>query len=126
MKKSLKILKIKKEPISLETPIGNEDDRFLKDFIEDKKSQAPNDAFIHVSQKEHIEDAIESLNEREAKVLKMRFGIGDGNEHTLEEVGHQFRVTRERIRQIEAKAMRKLSGPRLSEKLKYLLETSIP
>jgi RNA polymerase primary sigma factor len=113
-----KIIKIAQEPISLETPIGEEEDSHLGDFIEDKFIPSPPDTVIHINLREQIEDALKTLTEREAKVLKMRFGLGDGNEHTLEEVGQQFKVTRERIRQIEAKALRKLKHPSRSRKLK--------
>jgi RNA polymerase primary sigma factor len=113
-----KIIKIAQEPISLETPIGEEEDSHLGDFIEDKFMPSPPDTVIHINLREQIEDALKTLTEREAKVLKMRFGLGDGNEHTLEEVGQQFKVTRERIRQIEAKALRKLKHPSRSRKLK--------
>jgi RNA polymerase primary sigma factor len=113
-----KIIKIAQEPISLETPIGEEEDSHLGDFIEDKIIPSPPDAVIHINLREQIENALKTLTEREAKVLKMRFGLGDGNEHTLEEVGQQFKVTRERIRQIEAKALRKLKHPSRSRKLK--------
>ncbi len=113
-----KIIKIAQEPISLETPIGEEEDSHLGDFIEDKLMPSPPETVIHISLREQIEEALKSLTEREAKVLKMRFGLGDGNEHTLEEVGQQFKVTRERIRQIEAKALRKLKHPSRSRKLK--------
>ena len=113
-----KIIKIAQEPISLETPIGEEEDSHLGDFIEDKVLPSPPETVIHQSLKEHIEEALKTLTEREARVLKMRFGLGDGNEHTLEEVGQQFKVTRERIRQIEAKALRKLKHPTRSKKLR--------
>ena len=113
-----KIIKIAQQPISLETPIGEEGDSHLGDFIEDKVMPSPPDAVIHINLREKIEEALKSLTEREAKILKMRFGLGDGNEHTLEEVGQQFKVTRERIRQIEAKALRKLKHPSRSKKLK--------
>ncbi|MDD8025300.1 MAG: RNA polymerase sigma factor RpoD [Acidobacteriota bacterium] len=113
-----KIIKIAQEPISLETPIGEEEDSHLGDFIEDKVMPSPPETVIHINLREQIEEALKSLTEREAKVLKMRFGLGDGNEHTLEEVGQQFKVTRERIRQIEAKALRKLKHPSRSKKLK--------
>jgi RNA polymerase primary sigma factor len=113
-----KIIKIAQEPISLETPIGEEEDSHLGDFIEDKIMPSPPDTIIHINLREQIEEALKTLTEREAKVLKMRFGLGDGNEHTLEEVGQQFKVTRERIRQIEAKALRKLKHPSRSRKLK--------
>ena len=113
-----KIIKIAQEPISLETPIGEEEDSHLGDFIEDKLMPSPPDTVIHINLREQIEEALKSLTEREGKVLKMRFGLGDGNEHTLEEVGQQFKVTRERIRQIEAKALRKLKHPSRSRKLR--------
>ena len=113
-----KIIKIAQEPISLETPIGEEEDSHLGDFIEDKILPSPPDTVIHINLREQIEEALKSLTEREGKVLKMRFGLGDGNEHTLEEVGQQFKVTRERIRQIEAKALRKLKHPSRSRKLR--------
>jgi len=113
-----KIIKIAQEPISLETPIGEEEDSHLGDFIEDKIIPSPPDTIIHINLREQIEEALKTLTEREAKVLKMRFGLGDGNEHTLEEVGQQFKVTRERIRQIEAKALRKLKHPSRSRKLR--------
>ncbi len=118
-----KIIKIAQEPISLETPIGEEEDSHLGDFIEDKLMPSPPDTVIHINLREQIEEALKSLTEREAKVLKMRFGLGDGNEHTLEEVGQQFKVTRERIRQIEAKALRKLKHPSRSRKLKSFANT---
>lgn len=113
-----KIIKIAQEPISLETPIGEEEDSHLGDFIEDKILPSPPETVIHQSLKEHIEEALKTLTDREARVLRMRFGLGDGNEHTLEEVGQQFKVTRERIRQIEAKALRKLKHPTRSKKLR--------
>jgi len=113
-----KIIKIAQEPISLETPIGEEEDSHLGDFIEDKVLPSPPETVIHINLREQIDGALKTLTEREAKVLKMRFGLGDGNEHTLEEVGQQFKVTRERIRQIEAKALRKLKHPSRSRKLK--------
>jgi len=113
-----KIIKIAQEPISLETPIGEEEDSHLGDFIEDKVLPSPPETVIHINLREQIEGALKTLTEREAKVLKMRFGLGDGNEHTLEEVGQQFKVTRERIRKIEAKALRKLKHPSRSRKLK--------
>lgn len=121
-----KIIKIAQEPISLETPIGEEEDSHLGDFIEDKFIPSPPDAVIHINLREQIENALKTLTEREAKVLKMRFGLGDGNEHTLEEVGQQFKVTRERIRQIEAKALRKLKHPTRSRKLKSFTEGEEP
>ena len=119
-----KIIKIAQVPISLETPIGEEEDSHLGDFIEDKLIPSPPDTVIHINLREQIEEALKTLTEREAKVLKMRFGLGDGNEHTLEEVGQQFKVTRERIRQIEAKALRKLKHPSRSQKLKSFTDKS--
>jgi len=113
-----KIIKVSQQPISLETPIGEEGDSRLGDFIEDQFLPSPPDAVIRINLREKIEEALKSLTEREASVLTMRFGLGDGNEHTLEEVGQQFKVTRERIRQIEAKALRKLKHPSRSKKLK--------
>lgn len=113
-----KIIKIAQEPISLETPIGEEEDSHLGDFIEDKILPSPPETVMYHSLREHIDEALKSLTDREARVLKMRFGLGDGNEHTLEEVGQQFKVTRERIRQIEAKALRKLKHPTRSKKLR--------
>ncbi|NIO49858.1 MAG: RNA polymerase sigma factor RpoD [Candidatus Aminicenantes bacterium] len=118
VQKIRKIIKIAQEPISLETPIGEEEDSHLGDFIEDKVIPSPPETVININLREQIGEALKSLTEREAKVLKMRFGLGDGNEHTLEEVGQQFKVTRERIRQIEAKALRKLKHPSRSRKLK--------
>jgi RNA polymerase primary sigma factor len=119
-----KIMKIAMVPVSLEMPIGEEGESSLKDFIEDNRSPSPDDIFFRNNQQEKIEEALKSLNEREAAILKMRFGIGSGNEHTLEEVGQKFRVTRERVRQIESKALRKLRGPRRAKKLKSLLDLS--
>ncbi|HEB36462.1 MAG TPA: RNA polymerase sigma factor RpoD, partial [Candidatus Aminicenantes bacterium] len=113
-----KIIKFAQQPISLETPIGEEEDSHLGDFIKDEVLPSPPDTVIHINLREKIEGALKTLTEREAKVLKMRFGLGDGNEHTLEEVGQQFKVTRERIRQIEAKALRKLKHSSRSRKLK--------
>lgn len=119
-----KIIKIAQEPISLETPIGEEENSHLGDFIEDKLIPSPPDTVIHINLREQIEEALITLTEREGKVLKMRFGLGDGNEHTLEEVGQQFKVTRERIRQIEAKALRKLKHPSRSRRLRSFTENS--
>ncbi|MCS6986773.1 MAG: RNA polymerase sigma factor RpoD [Sphingomonadaceae bacterium] len=116
-----KVLKIAKEPISLETPIGDEEDSHLGDFIEDKNAVIPVDAAIHANLKETVTRVLASLTPREERVLRMRFGIGMNTDHTLEEVGQQFSVTRERIRQIEAKALRKLKHPSRSRKLKTFL-----
>ncbi len=117
-----KILKISKEPISMETPIGDDDDSHLGDFIEDQSNLAPADAALYSSLRDVTKDVLDSLTPREAKVLRMRFGIEMNTDHTLEEVGKQFDVTRERIRQIEAKALRKLRHPSRSEKLRSFLE----
>jgi RNA polymerase primary sigma factor len=119
-----KVLKIAQEPISLETPIGEEEDSHLGDFIEDRNVVSPSEAVININLKEQTEALLKTLTPREEKVIKMRFGIGDGSEHTLEEVGQSFAVTRERIRQIEAKALRKLRHPSRSRKLKAFLEGS--
>jgi RNA polymerase primary sigma factor len=118
-----KILKISKEPISMETPIGDDEDSHLGDFIEDTATLAPMDAAVYGSLRDATSEVLESLTPREAKVLRMRFGIEMNTDHTLEEVGKQFDVTRERIRQIEAKALRKLRHPTRSERLKSFLET---
>jgi RNA polymerase primary sigma factor len=117
-----KILKIAQEPISLETPIGEEEDSHLGDFIEDKAVVSPSDAVINLNLKEQTASVLNTLTPREEKVIKMRFGLDDGSEHTLEEVGQSFAVTRERIRQIEAKALRKLRHPSRSRKLRAFLE----
>lgn len=119
-----KILKIAQEPISLETPIGEEEDSHLGDFIEDKAVVSPSDAVINLNLKEQTASVLKTLTPREEKVIKMRFGLDDGSEHTLEEVGQSFAVTRERIRQIEAKALRKLRHPSRSRKLRAFLEGS--
>jgi RNA polymerase primary sigma factor len=119
-----KIMKIAKEPISMETPIGDDEDSHLGDFIEDQNTQAPAEAALHGSMRDVVKDVLDSLTPREAKVLRMRFGIEMSTDHTLEEVGKQFDVTRERIRQIEAKALRKLRHPSRSDKLKSFLEGS--
>ncbi|MCF8150659.1 MAG: RNA polymerase sigma factor RpoD [Sulfuritalea sp.] len=118
-----KILKISKEPISMETPIGDDDDSHLGDFIEDHATLSPGDAALFASLREVTKDVLDSLTPREAKVLRMRFGIEMNTDHTLEEVGKQFDVTRERIRQIEAKALRKLRHPTRSEKLRSFLDS---
>ncbi|OGW51155.1 MAG: RNA polymerase sigma factor RpoD [Nitrospirae bacterium RBG_19FT_COMBO_58_9] len=118
-----KILKIAREPISLETPIGEEEDSHLGDFIEDKKAVSPLEAAIRYDLQRQINSALETLTPREEKVLRKRFGIGEATDHTLEEVGQDFEVTRERIRQIEAKALRKLRHPSRSKKLRSFVET---
>jgi RNA polymerase primary sigma factor len=117
-----KILKISKEPISMETPIGDDDDSHLGDFIEDQSTVAPNEAAVYASLRGVTKDVLDTLTPREAKVLRMRFGIEMNTDHTLEEVGKQFDVTRERIRQIEAKALRKLRHPSRSERLRSFLD----
>ena len=119
-----KVLKIAQEPISLETPIGEEEDSHLGDFIEDRGVVSPAEQVINTNLKEMTEAVLQTLTPREEKVIKMRFGVSDGSEHTLEEVGQSFEVTRERIRQIETKALRKLRHPSRSRKLKAFLEGS--
>ena len=118
-----KVLKIAKEPISLETPIGEEEDSHLGDFIEDKSIISPAEAVINHNLAEQIRKVLQTLTPREEKVLRMRFGIGEKSDHTLEEVGQDFEVTRERIRQIEAKALRKLKHPSRSKQIKSFVET---
>jgi RNA polymerase primary sigma factor len=116
------IIKVSQEPVSLETPIGEEDDSHLGDFLEDHAALAPAEAASHQLLKEQVKDALCSLTQREQEVLRLRFGLDDGRSRTLEEVGKEFRVTRERIRQIEAKALRKLRHPSRSRRLKDYLE----
>jgi RNA polymerase primary sigma factor len=118
-----KIMKIAQEPISLETPIGEEEDSHLGDFIEDRQVLSPIEAVLVSNLQDQTRRVLKSLTPREEQVLKMRFGVGDGSEHTLEEVGRSFNVTRERIRQIESKALRKLRHPSRAKKLKPFLET---
>ncbi len=120
-----KVLKIAQEPISLETPIGEEEDSHLGDFIEDRAVISPADAVINVNLKEQTSQVLKTLTPREEKVIKMRFGLDDGSEHTLEEVGQSFAVTRERIRQIEAKALRKLRHPSRSRKLRAFVDNLV-
>ena len=122
LEKVRKVMKIAKEPISLETPIGDEEDSHLGDFIEDKNAVIPVDAAIQANLKETVTRVLASLTPREERVLRMRFGIGMNTDHTLEEVGQQFSVTRERIRQIEAKALRKLKHPSRSRKIRSFLD----
>ncbi|CAI8045715.1 RNA polymerase sigma factor SigA [Geodia barretti] len=116
------IQKISQEPVSLETPIGEEEDSFLGDFIEDRTTLAPADAASAQLLREQVQEVLSSLTDRESRVLKLRFGLEDGRTRTLEEVGREFGVTRERIRQIEAKAIRKLRHPSRSKKLRDYLE----
>ena len=118
VEKVMEIQKIAQDPVSLETPIGEEDDSHLGDFIQDEDSPAPQDSAAYTLLKEQLEDVMETLTPREAKVLRLRFGLEDGKARTLEEVGKEFMVTRERIRQIEAKALRKLRHPSRSKKLR--------
>jgi len=118
------VLKIAKEPISLETPIGDEEDSQLGDFIEDKNAILPIDAAIQSNLRDTTTRVLASLTPREERVLRMRFGIGEKSDHTLEEVGQDFAVTRERIRQIEAKALRKLRHPSRAKRLKSFMETN--
>ncbi|MCP5463904.1 MAG: RNA polymerase sigma factor RpoD [Deltaproteobacteria bacterium] len=122
VEKVRKVLKIAKEPISLETPIGEEEDSYLGDFIEDKMIMSPNEAAMNFNLSDQTKDILETLTPREEKVLRMRFGIGEKSDHTLEEVGRDFSVTRERIRQIEAKALRKLRHPSRAKKLRSFVD----
>jgi len=117
-----KVKKIAQQPISLETPIGEEESSHLGDFIEDKGIASPSDAAIKLNLKEQTASLLKTLTPREERIIKMRFGMDDGSEHTLEEVGNTFAVTRERIRQIEAKALRKLRHPSRSDRLRCFLE----
>jgi RNA polymerase primary sigma factor len=122
VEKIKKVMKIAKEPVSLETPIGEDEDSSLGDFIEDKSAKNPSEEVTYLKLKEHTKQILETLSHREASVLKLRFGIECDSDHTLEEVGKQFNVTRERIRQIEAKALRKLRHPTRSRILKTFTE----
>ena len=117
-----RILRIAQEPISLETPVGEEEESHLGDFIVDKRVVSPSEAVINLNLREQTAEVLKTLSPREEKIIKMRFGLQDGSEHTLEEVGQQFAVTRERIRQIEAKALRKLRHPSRSHRLRAFLE----
>ena len=117
-----KIIKIAQVPLSLETPVGEGEESYLSDFIEDKNIPSPSDEVLLINLREKIEAALGSHTEREVNILKMRFGLGDGNEYTLEEVGQQYKVTRERVRQIQEKAIRKLRSSRHSKKLESFLE----
>ena len=122
LEKVRKVMKIAKEPVSLEAPVGDEEDSSLGDFIADDNALQPLDSAIHSNLKETCTRILSSLTPREERVLRMRFGIGMNTDHTLEEVGQQFNVTRERIRQIEAKALRKLKHPSRSRKLRSFLD----
>ena len=117
-----KVLRVAQEPISLETPIGEEEESHLGDFIVDQNGISPSDAVINLNLREQTAQVLKTLTPREEKIIKMRFGLEDGSEHTLEEVGQNFAVTRERIRQIEAKALRKLRHPSRSHRLRTFLE----
>ena len=118
-----KVFKIAKRPISLETPIGEEEDSRLEDFIEDKEVISPQDAAISSNMAKRIQNVLSTLNEREEKILRMRFGIGEKHDHTLDEVGQVFELTRERIRQIEEKALRKLKHSSRADKLKSFIDS---
>jgi RNA polymerase primary sigma factor len=120
-----KVLRIAQEPISLETPVGEEDESHLGDFIIDRRVVSPSEAVINLNLREQTAEVLKTLSPREEKIIKMRFGLQDGSEHTLEEVGQHFAVTRERIRQIEAKALRKLRHPSRSHRLRAFLDTTL-
>ena len=122
VEKVREIMRIAQDPVSLETPIGEEEDSHLGDFIPDDDAPAPAEAASHTLLREQLNEVLNTLTEREAKVLKLRFGLEDGKSRTLEEVGQRFEVTRERIRQIEAKALRKLRHPSRSKKVKDFLD----
>lgn len=116
------IMKISQEPVSLETPVGEEEDSHIGDFIPDEEAQAPSESAAQTLLKEHIMEVLNTLTLREQRVLKLRFGLEDGKQRTLEEVGKEFQVTRERIRQIEAKALRKLRHPTRSKRLRDFMD----
>jgi RNA polymerase primary sigma factor len=116
-----KVLRVAQEPISLETPVGEEEESHLGDFIVDRRVRSPSEEVINLNLREQTAEVLKTLSPREEKVIKMRFGLMDGSEHTLEEVGQHFQVTRERIRQIEAKALRKLRHPSRSNRLRHFL-----
>jgi RNA polymerase primary sigma factor len=122
VEKLREIVKVAQEPVSLETPIGKEEDSRLGDFIEDRETEAPVAAVTHELLREDITDVLNTLSHRERDVLKLRFGLEDGRQRTLEEVGQQFGVTRERIRQIEAKALRKLRHPNRNKRLREYID----
>jgi RNA polymerase primary sigma factor len=121
-----KVMKVAQQPISLETPVGQEDDSRLSDFIQDTAGVSPAEAMIQLNLKEQTANVLRTLNPREEHIIRMRFGLEDGSEHTLEEVGQNFQVTRERIRQIEAKALRKLRHPSRSRKLRVFVDRERP
>lgn len=123
VKKVRKIQKISLQPVSLETPVGEQQDSCLKDFIKDNYVPPPPDVYINHNLRDRIENVLKTISEREARVLRTRFGIGSGNDHTLEELGQQFNVTRERIRQIELKALKKLKSPRRIDELKSFFDS---
>jgi RNA polymerase primary sigma factor len=120
-----KVLRIAQEPISLETPVGEEEESHLGDFIIDRAVVSPSEAVINLNLREQTAEVLKTLSPREEKIIKMRFGLQDGSEHTLEEVGQFFAVTRERIRQIEAKALRKLRHPSRSHRLRAFLDAGL-
>ncbi|MDE3195895.1 MAG: sigma-70 family RNA polymerase sigma factor, partial [Acidobacteriota bacterium] len=122
VQKIRKVMRIAQEPVSLETPVGEEDESHLGDFIVDQSHASPSEQMINLNLHEQTAEVLKSLSPREEKILRLRFGLEDGSEHTLEEVGQSFCVTRERIRQIEAKALRKLRHPSRSYRLKTFLE----
>jgi RNA polymerase primary sigma factor len=121
-----RVMGIAQEPISLETPIGEEDESHLSDFIVDKNGLSPSDQVIILNLREQTDEVLKTLTPREAQIIRLRFGLEDGSEHTLEEVGQNFQVTRERIRQIEAKALRKLRHPSRSHRLKSFRDSNAP
>src|SRR5260370_13745413 len=120
-----KVMRIAQEPISLETPIGEEDESHLGDFLVDRNGASPSEQVINLNLREQTAEVLKTLTPREEKIIRMRFGLQDGSEHTLEEVGQHFAVTRERIRQIEAKALRKLRHPSRSHRLRAFLDTTL-
>jgi RNA polymerase primary sigma factor len=121
-----RVMRIAQEPISLQTPVGEEEESNLGDFLVDGRMVSPSDAVINLNLREQTAEVLKTLSPREEKIVKMRFGLQDGSEHTLEEVGQHFAVTRERIRQIEAKALRKLRHPSRSHRLRNFLENGRP
>ena len=120
-----RVLRVAQEPISLQTPVGEEDESNLGDFLVDSRMSSPSETVLKLSLREQTDEVLKTLSPREEKIVKMRFGLQDGSEHTLEEVGQNFAVTRERIRQIEAKALRKLRHPSRSHRLRDFLEQGV-